>query len=157
MGDNNILNLLIKNNAISIQQTSNNWKEALEICFKPLVNKKIIDSSYIQSVINATNKYGPYYILTDYLAMPHSQNENNVFEIGFSLVTLTKPIYFENDDRPVSILVGLAAPNADIHVSIAIPQVAIIFSDENNIEKIINSTTEKEIIDIIKKILKESR
>ncbi|WP_334687733.1 PTS sugar transporter subunit IIA [Mycoplasmopsis cynos] len=82
----------------------------------------------------------------------YAQSDAGVKENSFSLITLKSPVYFEGDERPVRVLIALAATSAEIHTSEALPQIVAIFEDNNNLEKIINAKTSDEIIEIISKI-----
>ncbi|MDI4567876.1 MAG: PTS sugar transporter subunit IIAB, partial [Mycoplasma sp.] len=94
-----------------------------------------------------------YYIITEKVAMPHAQNENNnVLENCFSLITLQEPIYFENSDKPISILIGLASINSDIHTSKALPQIMAIFENPQIVNKIEKLQLVEDFFKLIKSI-----
>ncbi|CAT05023.1 ascorbate-specific PTS system enzyme II Ccomponent [Mesomycoplasma conjunctivae] len=147
--DINLLDNLKNNDTIVLNQSATDWKEAIYLGCKPLIEKKLIDESYYTAIIESTKKHGPYYILADYLAMPHASSEAGVYDNAFSLITLDKPVYFENDERPVQLLITLAATSADIHVSVALPQIVAIFDDASNIDKILKAKSKEEVLQIL--------
>ncbi|MDK2819766.1 MAG: PTS sugar transporter subunit IIA [Mycoplasmataceae bacterium] len=129
-----------------------NWKEAvLESC-KPLLESKAITQDYLAAIIESTIKFGPYYIIADQVAMPHASPGDYVLRNSFSLTTLEKPIYFDNDERPISILITLAPADSDFHMSKGLPQIVAIFEDEKNVRKIIDAKKPEDIYEILSKI-----
>ena len=149
----NLLDSLIKNDSIKVGYTAKDWKDAIREACKPLVDKRIINWNYYDAILESTAKHGPYYIIIEGLAMPHaSSTENAVLSNGFSLLTLTKPIYFENDERKVQIIMVLAAKDGETHTAVAIPQIRAVFEDPANVEKVANAKNKEEIIKLIKSI-----
>ncbi|UWV92959.1 PTS sugar transporter subunit IIA [Mycoplasmopsis cynos] len=148
----NLLDILKKYQSINVNLVAKDWKEAVFLSIKPLIDNNLVEPRYYDAVIKNTIEYGPYYIISENLAMLHAQSDAGVKENSFSLITLKSPVYFEGDERPVRVLIALAATSAEIHTSEALPQIVAIFEDNNNLEKIINAKTSDEIIEIISKI-----
>ena len=67
---------------------------------------------------------------------------------SFSFVTLDQPVAFP-DGQEVDILIGLAAVNADVHNGEAIPQIVMLFEDEDVFEKIRAAEVPEDIYKII--------
>lgn len=147
----NFLDILTKENSILLNQEAVDWKEAIAIACRPLVNSGAIESRYIDSIIESTNKYGPYYLLMDGMAMPHSRPEDGVIRNAFSLVTFKNGVKFP-DGKFAQVFVVLAATSSEIHTSVAIPQIVAIFDSENIIDRFLNCKDKKEVFDIISKI-----
>ncbi|VEU70471.1 PTS sugar transporter subunit IIA [Mycoplasmopsis glycophila] len=148
----NLLESLLANDAIRVHQEVETWQDAIKVACEPLEKAGVITSKYYEDILESTKKYGPYYIIAKEFAMPHaSATEGSVLKNGFSLVTLKKPIVFENGVS-VKILMCLAAKDGETHVKVAIPQVVAVFEDESNIDKIAGFTTKEEIIDLIKSV-----
>lgn len=147
-----LLENLKKFNSIETQLEAKDWKDAIRLCINPLIKSGVVDISYTESIIESVKEHGPYFVIAENVAMPHSQSNHNVKNNGFSLITLKNEIYFENDSRPVKVLIGLASNSPEIHVGIALPQIVAIFEDKNNIKKIMNSRSKDEILDIISQI-----
>ncbi|WP_036498573.1 PTS sugar transporter subunit IIA [[Mycoplasma] testudinis] len=148
-----LLENLIKNDSIQVNCLAKDWKQAIQVCIEPLIKKHIVEAKYYDAIIESVKANGPYFILMDHVAMPHAEGKlENVHDNGFSLVTLQEPVYFDNDDRPVSVLIGLASNSPDIHVAVALPQIAAILEDESNVEKLRNAKSKDEVIAIIKKV-----
>lgn len=139
---------LITEDSIRLNTCAVDWKNAIEVACSPLVESGAITPDYAEDIIVATEKFGPYYILTDRMAMPHAQSNEHVMRDSFSFVTLTNPVEFPGG-KPVQVLVVLAATNPSIHVSIAIPQIVAVFEQKNVIDKILRITDKEDIISLI--------
>ncbi|WGI36405.1 PTS sugar transporter subunit IIA [Mesomycoplasma lagogenitalium] len=147
----NLLEILKENDTISLNLTAKDWKEAVYLSIRPLIDKKLVEPRYYDAVIESTLNYGPYYIISENLAMPHAQSDAGVLENCFSLVTLKDAVYFENDSRPVKILIALGATSADVHTSEALPQIVAVFEDQKTLNSIMNAKTKEEVLEIIEK------
>ncbi|MGY6172479.1 PTS sugar transporter subunit IIA [Candidatus Mycoplasma pogonae] len=148
----NLYNILKKYHTVRIGQKAQDWKEAVYLSTLPLIENNLIEPQYYDAIIKSTQENGPYYIIADYLAMPHASSASGIIENSFSLVTLEEPVYFENDDRPVKVLIAFAAKNAEIHTSIALPQIVALFEDPQMVEKIMNAQSVEEIFELIQSV-----
>ncbi|WP_033161452.1 PTS sugar transporter subunit IIA [[Mycoplasma] collis] len=148
----NLLEILKKYDTVNLNLEAKDWQQAVYLATKPLIDKKVVLDSYYEAIIESTKKHGPYYIIADNLAMPHASSDSGVLKNGFSLITLKNPVYFENDERPVRILITLAATSSEVHTSEALPQIAAVFEEESTITEILNAKTKEEVFAIIEKI-----
>ena len=145
----NLLDSLKENNSVMLQQEANSWEEAIKVCMASLVTNNSIEKKYIENIIERTKELGPFYILAPGLAMPHERPEMGVNKNSFSLVTLKKPVSFP-DGQEVDILIGLAAENAEVHTGEAIPQIVMLFDDEEIFTKIREAKVPEDIYKLIK-------
>lgn len=116
---------------------------------QPLLSKGLIEHSYLESVISETKKHGPYYIIAPQIAIPHSTRRNSINQDSLSFLTLKSPVFFPNDERPVSILVMLAIKTEEAHISGILPQIVAIFESKSNISKLIEAQNINEVFGII--------
>lgn len=149
----NLIESLKKENSIRANVKGiTNWQEAvLESC-KPLLESKAITEEYYKAIISSTIEFGPYYIIADQLAMPHAAPGNYVKRNAFSLITLEKPIYFDKDDRPITILITLAAIDSSFHMSLGLPQIVAGFEDPEIVQKICKIKNANEVYEILSKV-----
>lgn len=145
-----LLASLQANKAIQVGVDAPDWKAAIQACIAPLIKSGAVSPEYVDDIIQSVQQNGPYFIIADHLAMPHAQGAGHVNHDAFSLVTLKKPVTFDQDSRPVSVLIGLASNSPEMHVSVALPQIAALFEDEKNVDKMRAATSPEAIIDIIK-------
>lgn len=146
----NLIDSLKENNSVSLKQKATTWEEAVEVCFKALLENNSVKKEYVDAIISRTKELGPFYILAPGLAMPHERPEMGVNKDCFSFVTLEKPVVFP-DGQEVDILIGLAATSTDIHNGEAIPQIVMIFDDEDAFDKIREAKNPEDIYKIIEK------
>ncbi len=140
---------LIENNSIALNQKASTWEEAVKISTDLLVKSGAIEERYYDDIIAKTKEYGPYYIIMPGVAMPHARPESGVIKDSFSLITLETPVCFGGDTGDVNILITLAATSSENHNEFGLIQVADLFEDEDNIERIKNCKTIEEILEII--------
>ena len=95
------------------------------------------------------NEFGPYIILTDGVAMPHTRPENGAIRTGFSFLKLKEGILFPDTDVPVTLLFTLSAADADSHIE-AIMKLADILGDDATLERLNQVTNKEEFLNIIK-------
>lgn len=146
----NLAQAFKENNSIRLGLTAKDWKEAVKLSVYPLIESGAVKPEYYDAIIDATEKYGPYYILMPGMAMPHARPEAGVQRDAFSLVTLTEPVKF-TDGKEVQVLLALAATSSKIHTSVAIPQIIALFELENSIERLVNCKTEDEVYAMVEK------
>ena len=150
--DINLLESLKDNDSILLNGEAQDWKEAIKICTKKLVENNAIKQSYVDAIINSTEKNGPYYIIDENVAMPHARPEDGANQNAFALTVLKEPVTFPNDSRKIQILISLAATSADIHVASALPQIVAVFESKETTQKILDAKSKQEVIDIISKV-----
>ena len=143
-----LLDSLKENNSVILKKEAETWEEAIKVCMQPLLDKGTIEQEYVDAIIERTKELGPFYILAPGLAMPHERPEKGVNRNSFSFVTLDQPVAFP-DGQEVDILIGLAAVNADVHNGEAIPQIVMLFEDEDVFEKIRAAAVPEDIYKII--------
>ncbi|MEI0517454.1 PTS sugar transporter subunit IIA [Brachyspira murdochii] len=134
---------------IKIVESVSNWEEALKIGSKSLVDNKNIEEKYVQAIIDNVYKYGPYIVLTDGVAMPHSRPEDGVLKKGMSFLKVKNGVDFYQTDEKVYLFFTLAAENADGHQD-AIAELAEFLGDDEKLEKMIKEDlTEEEILSLL--------
>lgn len=120
------------------------WKTAIELVGKPLIDSKYIEQRYITSIIDNVNQIGAYFIIADGFALPHSRSENGVLsmETKFSLLKCKNPVTFPEGES-VSLLIMLAAGDNDRHLE-AITDLITWLEEENRLDNLVNIKTEPE-------------
>lgn len=61
---------------VNIVENVNDWKEAITLAAKPLVEDGSVENSYIDAMIANVNKFGTYIVIAPKVAMPHSRPED---------------------------------------------------------------------------------
>ena len=70
-----------------------------------LVEEKKIKQDYIEQMIEALHKFGPYIVVIPGIALAHAEAGSTVMEECMSMMTLKEPIAFGHESNdPVSVL-----------------------------------------------------
>ena len=136
-------------NNITIIDNVSNWEEALKIGAKTLLDNNNIEERYVKAIIDNVHKNGPYIVITDGVAMPHSRPEEGVIKKGMSFLKVKNGVDFPDTENKVYLFFTLAAENADSHQD-AIAELAELLGDDEKVEKIIKEDLSiEEILNII--------
>lgn len=134
---------------IKIVDTVTNWEEALKMGAQPLIDKQNIETKYVKAIIDNVYKNGPYIVLTDGIAMPHSRPEEGVIKKGMSLLKVKKGVDFYKTENKVYLFFTLAAEDANGHQD-AIAELADFLGDDEKMKKLMEENlTEAEILNLI--------
>lgn len=117
-----------------------NWEEAIAMAARPLLNKGVIDDSYVEAMIDSVEKNGPYIVLKDYFALPHAQAGTGVNEVGMSLLTLEESVDLKGNE--VKVFLVLAAVDASAHLD-ALSEVSELLMDDEKYEIVLQGDLEK--------------
>ncbi len=149
---------LIENNSIRLNQSANNWQEAIKLAIDPLIQSGAVEPRYYDTIIKMITEMGPYIILAPGLAMPHARPEDGVNRTAFSLVTLKEPVVFEGEEEsPVSVFLALAGSDSNTHME-GIMEITQAFDDPDNddgvnIQKFLDCKTPEDVIAVIDEAL----
>ncbi len=135
---------------IRIYDHAENWVDAITKAVTPLVENGYVEQRYIQSIIDNTIQYGPYYVLAPNIALPHARPEQGVLKKQLGVTLLRKAVKFSEGGYDVHLLITLAASDSQGHLE-ALKELSEIMMDEDRIQKIINAKTEAEILDLFLK------
>lgn len=146
-----IKDYLIKFNSLQILEGASSWEEAIQIAATPLEDSGVIERSYTEAMINITKEKGPYYILGDNIAMPHSKPSNGAIQTGVSLLLLKKAVAFDVngfDKRYADIIFVLVAKEKGEDVQNVVAELLNIVENSEKVKKLRSSTKKKEILDL---------
>ncbi|MCS5716666.1 PTS sugar transporter subunit IIA [Herbiconiux sp. CPCC 205763] len=116
--------------AIALKATATDWRSAVRVAADALEAAGYADASYGDRMITLVEEYGPYIVIAPGLAMAHARPGADVHAPGLALVTLAEPVNFGHaHNDPVSVVIGLAATEADQHVA-SVAALANVFNDE---------------------------
>lgn len=136
-------NISIKN--IKMNQTAQDWQQALTITCNVLVESGSITNEYTKACIDSVLKYGPYIVLSPGFALAHSRPSEAVIKSDMSLVVFDNDILFGSDNDPVRVIICLACTDNIQHVERLSKIGEKMFEDEHLIEKIIQCKTLEDI------------
>lgn len=142
-----ILDMLKKEN-VQIVEHVNDWKEAIIVSLQSLEEQGYVTSEYGKSIIQITEDMGPYYVLTEDVALIHGRPESGVLKKQLAITVLRNPIKFSEDGYPVRLLVALAATDSESHLSV-MQTLAELFMSEGAINDIVNARSVEQIYEYL--------
>ena len=139
--------LILNEKNVRLQVLASDWEDAIRIGGNLLVEQGCAKPSYIEGIIHAVKEPGPYIIITDGLAMPHTRPEEGALNIGCSLITLKEPVLFEGEDVPVKVMICFSAVDSESHMDIL--KMIVEFVERGLIDDIAKAETYEELLDVI--------
>jgi mannitol PTS system EIIA component len=136
--------ILVKEN-IRLNQTVNSKEEAIRLTGAILVERGYVEDDYIEKMLEREELTSTY--MGNYVAIPHGTEDSKGFvkESGISFIQVPQGVDFGGGNI-VKLLIGIAGKNNE-HLDI-LSNIAIVCSEEENIEKLVNATTAEEILAI---------
>ena len=142
-----MLKELINAERVNIIKNVRDWKEAIKIASKPLLEDNSIEELYIENMIKSVEKYGPYIVLADRFALPHASSKEGVNKLAMSLLIVEDEVDLLG--KPVNIFMVLAAVDNTTHIR-ALASLSEIMYEEENVKLIINGD-KSSILELINK------
>jgi len=126
-----------------------NWEDAIEKTSQLLLERGIIEQSYIDAMIQVVKENGPYIVIGKHIALAHARPECGVNAMGLTFSTLNPPISFGADGMdPVKLVITLAATDSDAHVDL-LAEIAEIFMDEERLEALIEAESSEIFLQVL--------
>lgn len=140
--------VLSKNN-IKLNVSLSGKEEAIRYTGSILVDGGYVDEGYIEKMLEREELTSTF--MGNSLAIPHGTEDakKNVLETGISVVTVPDGVDFGGGNI-AKILIGIAGKGNE-HLEI-LSNIAIVCSEEENIDKILNAKTEEEILDLFSEV-----
>jgi mannitol PTS system EIIA component len=134
---------------IKLNQAFSNKEEAIRFTGKILVDNGHVEAGYVEKMLEREQLTSTF--MGNNVAIPHGTEDARdlVQKTGLSVVTVPSGVDF-GDGNVVKVLIGIAGKGDD-HLEI-LSNIAIVLSEEENIEKIVNASTEEEIISIFEEV-----
>lgn len=143
---------LVSQELIQLNVDAKDWKDAIIASAQPLLNEGKIEQMYIDSMIDAVNESGPYFVLLPHVALPHARHEKGALEDALGITVLSNPVNFSNPaNDPVKYIFTLSATSNDKHL-VALAELAELFEDQAFFKLLDEAVSSEEIYDYIKLI-----
>ena len=140
---------------IEVGVRAENWEDAIRKSAEHLLKTGKIEARYIDAMIDAVHKIGPYIVLGNHVALAHARPECGVKELAISFTTLNPPVSFGSDGfDPIKLIITLAAIDADSHMDL-MSELAGILMEEENVERLAASKTSREFFDLLQQMKEE--
>ena len=118
-------------------------ESAIRLTGNVLVERGHVDSAYIEKMLEREELTSTY--MGNFVAIPHGTEDakQSVKESGIAIIQVPNGVDFENGNI-VKLLIGIAGKDNE-HLDI-LSQIAIVCSEEENVEKIVNAVSKEEIL-----------
>lgn len=141
--------LPLSNEVIRLDVDAESPDDAIRIAGNLLVQTGKVEQAYVESMIEAFQGLGAYFVIAPGIALPHSRPEASVKEVCLSLVRLKQPVVFghpKND--PVRLVCAIAGVDKKAHIQM-LRSLASILSDEAKLEQILGAATADHVLSIM--------
>ncbi|SFG75097.1 PTS sugar transporter subunit IIA [Sporolactobacillus nakayamae] len=136
----------IERSNIRLQQTADNWEDAIRQSGLLLLQNHSIDFEYINEMVKAVKTLGPYMVIVPHVALGHARPGKHVKKNDISLLTLKKPINFGSEHNdPVNVVFSFCAEGNEGHLQV-LKKLGLLL-DDAHIMQIIQESSDLDQID----------
>lgn len=147
----------LKTSNIQIISEIVDWETAIRKASESLVEDGSIETSYVESMIRKTKKYGPYMFITKDVVLAHSEIEDGANLLGVTLTVFQHPVIFRTNDykeRKAKIILVLSTRDQTEHIKI-LNEIMMIFKDEKNADYLWKCKNAEAVEEVINNIIQE--
>ncbi|EGQ3419288.1 PTS sugar transporter subunit IIA [Staphylococcus pseudintermedius] len=132
---------LLRNENILLNQSISTQEEAIEKAGQLLVDSGVVKVGYVQAMKDREQIVSTF--MGNALAIPHGTDEakNEVIASGLSLLQIPEGLLWNGEE--VKVVIGIAGKDGE-HLDL-LSQIAMTFSEEENIHKIVNAASPQAI------------
>ena len=131
--------------SILIKESVDTRSTAIEIAGELLVQSGKAKHSYVASMLEAVECFGPYIVIAPGIALAHGKPGEDVVETGLSLLVLKQAIEFKHaQNDPVQLVFGLAAIDHESHME-TMAKLAELLSDQDRVSTLLTSSDSDQI------------
>lgn len=141
----------LNDNHINIIDKKMSWQDAIHNMGEILLEENCIEKRYIEAIIQKNMTLGPCMFITDRVVLAHAKIEDGALNLGVNLGIFHEPIIF-TENKKCEIMIFLVAIDQESHLKI-LNDIMTIFSDKDNINKIIKCKEKQKVIDVFNEIL----
>jgi mannitol operon transcriptional antiterminator len=140
---------LLTRHHIQFIEEASDWKEAIALAAKPLLENGYITNEYIQAMIDNVMTLGPYIVIAPGVALPHARPEQGVKKIGMSFLKIKNGCLFsEKEEHRVYVLIVLAAIDNETHLK-SLSQLTKLLSDKENMRVLFSTDSVEEVLTLV--------
>ncbi|EHS7221718.1 PTS sugar transporter subunit IIA [Staphylococcus pseudintermedius] len=132
---------LLRDENILLNQSISTQEEAIEKAGQLLVDSGVVKAGYVQAMKDREQIVSTF--MGNALAIPHGTDEakNEVIASGLSLLQIPEGLLWNGEE--VKVVIGIAGKDGE-HLDL-LSQIAMAFSEEENIHKIVNAASPQAI------------
>ena len=141
----------LKKQDIRLGQEISNKEEAIRKAGEILVENGYVDADYIPAMLEREEIVSTY--MGNFIAIPHGTDEakKSIKSTGISIIQIPGGVSFSKpEDKMVFIVFGIAGKDGE-HLEL-LSKIAIFCSEQENVIKLVNATTEEEAIALLSEV-----
>lgn len=124
-------------NSIAHHTEVTDWEGALSKAVALLEADLRVTSDYVEAVLVANQKLGPYFVVAPGIAIAHAAPGVGVLETGMALLRLEEPVVSGSNNDPVRLVFAFCAVDSDSHIEL-LAGFAHVMTTEGNVNKLLN-------------------
>ena len=125
-------------NSISVQDDALSWEHAIAETIQLLEQAGQVKASYLDEVLAANAKHGPYFVIAPHIAIAHAAPSSSVIATGFSLIKLQSGTHSGSANDPVKLLFGFCAKDPSSHLEL-LSEFAAVMSRSEMVNLLLNA------------------
>ncbi|MBF0714672.1 PTS sugar transporter subunit IIA [Gemelliphila palaticanis] len=143
--------MLLNKNDIKIGLEINSKEEAIIKAGEVLVENGYVDADYIPAMLEREKIVSTY--MGNFIAIPHGTDDakKSIKNTGISIIQIPGGVNFadegDSEDKLVFVVFGIAGKDGE-HLEL-LSKIAIFCSEQENVVKIVNASSEEEIIELL--------
>jgi Phosphotransferase system mannitol/fructose-specific IIA domain (Ntr-type) len=135
--------------SILIKDSVVDRNQAISIAGELLVTSQRAKPEYIDSMLEAIEKFGPYIVIAPGIALAHGKPGEAVIATGLSLLMIREPVEFKHSQNdPVQLVFGLAATDHESHIEV-MAELAEFLSDSESVNSLLTCSNNEQIRGLI--------
>lgn len=142
-------NQILTEKTIELNQQFSSKEEAIRYVGALLRDHNYVNEEYVDKMLEREEVTSTY--MGNYVAIPHGTEDAKkaVLETGIAIVTVPDGVDFGGGNI-VKLLIGIAG-KGDEHLEV-LSQIAVVCSEEENIDAILNASSKQEILDMFSEV-----
>lgn len=130
---------------------ADDWRDALTKGAAPLLANGSITPRYVERMIEAVEKIGPYIVIAPGIALGHARPDESVLKTGIAISTLSDPVAFGSPNDPVDIVIVLASIDQNDHID-KLSKIATFLGTQQNLQLLRSATGDTDAATILERI-----
>ncbi|MFZ7753305.1 PTS sugar transporter subunit IIA [Bacillus velezensis] len=134
---------------IKLNQTVNSKEDAIRLAGQTLIDNGYVKNGYVEKMFEREETSSTF--MGNFIAIPHGTEDakDEVLHSGISVIQIPNGVEY-GEGNTAKVVFGIAGKNNE-HLDI-LSNIAIICSEEENIERLISANTEEELAAIFSEV-----
>lgn len=134
---------ILKEHHFQVIEEAIDYKEAIRLGCKPLLDDGIIDSVYCDEILEITEELGLYAEYIPGILLAHAKSDGHVHAVGITCTIFKRPVQFKKWDKEISVIITLATYNTKAHI-VALDELFELLKNKKLLNLMLNYKDEKE-------------